>query len=255
MKFIDHLKEDYNKVKDQPTKEKLAFFWEYYKIQILCIVLAIVLLVQGVAALKNRRETVYSAALINCTLVVDESDFLDGFYEYAGIDASTSCAAFYTDMSIIAGRTQDNANTLQRIMAGIAIRDMDFITGNPEAFHQCAYNTGSMLMDLRNFLDAETLEHFSDRLYYIDGSIIDLLNAPIGEHVDPNKLTYPDPHKPETMEDPIPVGIDISDREIFQDVYYLEGTTIYIGFVPNSTRQELNHKLIEYLFLSPTEEP
>ena len=95
MKWIDRIKADYAKVKDQPRKEKLEFFWEYYKIPILCIALAIVLLVQGVVSIRTHRDTVYSAALLNCKLVVDESGFLDGFYEYAGIDPDTSCAAFY----------------------------------------------------------------------------------------------------------------------------------------------------------------
>lgn len=250
MKWIDRIKADYAKVKDQSRKEQLEFFWEYYKIPALCIILAIVLLVHGIVTFNTRRETVYSAVMLNCRLGVQEEDFLNGFYEYAGIDAEKELAAFYTDMSILDGHTQKNANTLQRIMAGIAIRDTDFIAAPPDAFHQCAYNTGNMLMDLRNFLDAETLARFSDRLYYIDGEIIKLLNAPIGEHVEPTLIKYPDPTKPELMKDPIPVGIDISDRKTFVEAYYLADTTLYIGFVPNSQRQELNHKLIDYLFPS-----
>lgn len=259
MKFIDRIKEDYNKVKGQPRKEKLEFFWEYYKIPILCIVLAAALLVQGIVALQNRKETVYSATMLNCKLVLDESGFLDGFYQYAGIDPATSCAAFYTDMSIIDGRTQDNATVLQRIMAGIAIQDTDFITGNPEAFHKCAYNTANMLMDLRNFFSAEELATFSDRLYYIDGAVMKQLNAPLGENVDSALITFPDPRKPDEMTDPIPVGIDITDRKMFCDVYYhdtylTEKATVYLGFVPNSQRMDLNHKFVEYLFLPTAEE-
>jgi len=259
MKLIDRIKEDYSKVKDLPRKEKLEFFWEYYKIPFLCIVLAVVLVVNGVVQLHNRRETVYSATMLNCKFVLDESPFLDGFYAYAGIDPSTSSAAFYSDMAIIEGRTQENSTTLQRIMAGIAVRDMDFITGNPEAFHVCAYNTGNMLMDLRTFLSAEELETFSDRFYYIDGAILAQLNAPLGEHVEPTLIKYPDPRKPDEMTDPIPVGIDISDRKVFCDVYYHdeylpEKATVYLGFVPNSQRQELNHKLLDYLFLPTADE-
>lgn len=248
MKFIDRIKEDYSKVKDHSFKEKAEFFWEYYKIPFLCVLLAIVLLVQGIITFNTQRETVYSAVMLNCRLGVEEEDFLSGFYAYAGIDEETQLAAFYTDMSIMEGRSQKNANTLQRIMAGIAIRDTDFIAGPPDAFHQCAYNTGNMLMDLRKFLDAETLEQLSDRLYYIDGAIIKLLNAPIGEHVEPSLIKYPDPLKPELMEDPIPVGIDISDRKTFVEAYYMANTKVFIGFVPNSQRQDLNHKLVDYLF-------
>lgn len=257
MKWIDHIKADYAKVKDAPRKEKIAFFWEYYKIPILCILLAVVLVVQGIFTLYNQRDTVYSAVMLNCRLGVEEDGFLSDFYQYAGIDPEKECAAFYTDMSIMEGRTQKNANTLQRIMAGIAIHDTDFIAGPADAFHHCAYNAGNMLIDLRKFLSEEELARYADRLYYIDGKIIELLNAPVGEDVQTSHIQYPDPLKPELMEDPIPVGIDITDRKTFIEAYFWtddNAIKVYLGFVPNSLRMELNHKLLDYLFLPTADE-
>jgi hypothetical protein len=258
MKWIDRIKADYAKVKDQPRKEKLEFFWEYYKIPIVCVLLAVVLVVQGIFSLANQRDTVYSAVMLNCRLGADEKDFLSDFYKYAGIDEETKQAAIYTDMTIVEGRYRDNANTLQRIMAGISIRDTDFIAAPADAFHHCAYNTGNMLIDLRKFLSEEELTRYADRLYYIDGKVLELLNAPLGEHVEPELIKYPDPLKPELMDDPIPVGINVTDRKVFMDTYYwadiLADTPVYLGFVPNSQRMELNHKLLDYLFLPTADE-
>lgn len=249
MKFIDRIKADYQKVKDKPRKEKWEFFWDYYKIPALCILLAIVLLVQGIFSAANRKETVFSAVMLNCRIGIEEDAFLKGYYDHAGIDSKTQTAAFYTDMLLVEGNNQVNTNTIQRIMAGIAVQDTDFITGTPEAFQMCAYHSGRIFVDLREFLDEETLAKLSGRLYYIDDTIIDQINAPLGEQVEPSVLDYPaDPKKPETMKKPIPVGIDVSDRTAFRDTYYLPTNTVYIGVVSNTLRPELTRLFIDYLF-------
>jgi hypothetical protein len=84
-----------------------------------------------------------------------------------------------------------------------------------------------------------------------------LLNAPVGEDVQTSHIQYPDPLKPELMEDPIPVGIDITDRKTFIEAYFWtddNAIKVYLGFVPNSLRMELNHKLLDYLFLPTADE-
>lgn len=248
MKFIKRIKEDWQKVKDLPTREKWEFFWDYYKIPVICIVLAIVLVVQGVISVSNQKEIVFSGFCINCKIGVDEKPFWNGFYETAGIDAKTQTVACYSDVQIMPGQIQLNNNTVQRIIAGCAIQDVDFIAGDPYAFQVCAYTSQHLLTDLREVLDEKTLEKHADRIYYIDESIIDLLNSPLGEQVEPNALEYPkDPNDPTTMKDPVPVGIDVSDRKDLQKAYYLEDTTIYVGAVRSTARPELTKQFMEYL--------
>ena len=87
MKFIKRIKEDWQKVKDLPTKEKWEYFWDYYKIPVICILLAIVLVVQGVASVANQKEIAFSGFCINCKIGIDEDPFWAGFYEAAGIDS------------------------------------------------------------------------------------------------------------------------------------------------------------------------
>jgi multisubunit Na+/H+ antiporter MnhB subunit len=104
-----------------------------------------------------------------------------------------------------------------------------------------------LLTDLREVLDAETLAKCADRLYYIDETIIDVLNSPLGEQVEPNVLEYPqDPKKPETMQKPVPVGIDVSDREDLQKAYYLDDT-LFVGIIKSTARPELSRQFLEYL--------
>lgn len=248
MKFTKRIKEDWQKVKDLPTKEKWEFFWDYYKIPVICILLAIVLVVQGVASVANQKQIVFSGFCINCKIGIDEKSFWPGFYETAGIDSEEQIAACYSDVQIMPGQIQLNNNTVQRIIAGCAVQDVDFIAGDPYAFQVCAYTSQQLFADLREVLDEKTLEKYAGRIYYIDESINDLLNSPLGEQVEPNALEYPkDPKNPETMKKPIPVGIDVSDREDLQKAYYLDGTTIYVGAVRSTARPELTKQFMEYL--------
>lgn len=248
MKFIDHIKEDWQKVKGLSSKEKWEFFWDYYKIPVICILLAVVLIVQGISSSANQKQVVFSGFSINCKINTDEDSFWNGFYEVAGIDAETQTAACYADMQIVTGHTQLNNETIQKIIANCAVREADFVTGDPEAFQTCAYTSQRLFTDLRDILDAETLAKHADRLYYIDAAILDLLNSPVGEQVEPNALAYPkDPKDPTTMQKPIPVGIDISDRKDFQKAYYMDGTTLYVGAIKSTARPELTKQFLEYL--------
>ena len=248
MKFIDNIKEDWQKVKDKPAKEKWEFFWDYYKIPAICILLAVVLIAQGAFSAANQKQIVFSGFAINCRISTDEAALWDGFYETAGIDGETQTAACYADVQIVEGQTQLSNNTIQRIIAGCAVQDVDFILGDAYAFQTCAYTSQRLFTDLREILDAETLKQHADKLYYIDEAVLDALNAPAGEQVEPEALEYPkDPKKPETMEKPIPVGIDVSGREDVQKAYYLEDTTVFVGAVRSTARPELTKQFLEYL--------
>lgn len=248
MKFIKRIKEDWQKVKDMPTREKWEFFWDYYKIQALCVLLVIVLIVQGIATVVNQKDIVFSGFCINCKIGIDEDPFWAGFYEAAGIDSQSQTVACYSDMQIVTGQIQLNNNTVQRIIAGCAARDTDFIFGDPYAFQVCAYTSQKLFADLRELLDEKTLEKYAGRIYYIDEAIIDQLNAPVGEQVEPDVLEYPeDPKDPESMEKPVPVGIDVSSREDLQKAYYLDGTTIFVGAARSTAHPELTKQFIEYM--------
>lgn len=247
MKLIEYIKNEHKKIMETPKNERLSYIWEYYKWYIIVFLLVVVLLVQGILSAQARKETVFSGFMLNCKILLEEEEFLQGFYDYAGIDSTKQEAAIYNDVILTDRNMKSDITAFQRIMAGVAVKDTDFIVGLPEPFRVCAYSTSSFLMDLRKFLDADTLEAYEDRLYYIDGAVLEQLKAPVGENAEVI-LEYPDPHKPELMEDPIPVGIDVSDRESIQNAYYLPDSTIYIGVVFNTTRPELTQAFIEYLW-------
>lgn len=249
MKLIENLKTSWKTIMEQPKEERFSYFWDYYKWPAIIAVVLVIALISTVFSVINRKETVFTGYILNSTATAKDEEFLQGFFDYAGLDSETQEAAIYTDMYLHAGQSQKNAEVFQRIMAGIAINDADFIVGQAEPFRMCAYNTSRIFVDLRNFLDAKTLEKYADRLYYIDGALLEKLSAPVGESVNTAGLIYPNPGKPENMEDPIPVGIAVGDREGLRASYYYDpDTVLYIGVIVNTQRPELMKQFIEYIF-------
>lgn len=248
MKISDYIKTAHANIKERPKEERFAYFLDYYKWHAVAIILVIALLVQGVVSICNRKEIVFYGILLNCMIGVDDEAFLDGFCQHANIDTATQEVAFYTDLMLKDGNSKSDITAFQRIMAGIATKETDFVVGQTESFRLCAYNTSRLFMDLREFLDADTLEKLSGKLYYVDGAIVEQLSAEVGTEIDPNLVTSADPTKPEAMKDPIPVGIDISDRQAFQSAYYFPDTVLYLGIVSNTPRPELCRQLIDYLW-------
>ena len=248
MKIVESIKQQYNTIMAQPKKERWAYFWDYYKWHIIILVAAIAVLTQMIVSTVTQKESAFTGYFLNCKINVEAGDFLQGFYDRTDIDTATSEAAFYTDLGIWENQTKSNNTVLQRIIAGASMKDADIVTGPAEAFRPCAYNTSKILCDLRQFLDEDTLNTYADRLYYIDGAVMKQLDAPVGQDVRPDLLKYPDPRNPAEMEDPIPVGIDISDRTAFMKAYYFPDTTVYLGFISNTSRPELCKQFLDYLF-------
>ena len=249
MKLIDNLKASWKTIMEQPKEERFSYFWDYYKWPAIIAVVLVIALISTIFSIANRKETVFTAYVLNSTSVPKDEEFLQDFFDYAGLDSETMEAAIYSDMYLHPGQNQKNAEVFQRIMAGIGIKEADVIIGQEDPFRICAYNTSRMFADLRNFLDAETLEMLSDRLYYIDGAIVEKLSAPVGQSVNTAGIIYPHPDKPELMEDPIPVGIAVGDREELRSAYYHSpNTVVYMGVIVNTQRSELVKQLIHYLF-------
>ncbi len=249
MKLIENLKTSWKTIMEQPKEERFSYFWDYYKWPAIIAVVLVIALISTVVSVINRKETVFTGYILNTTSTPKDEEFLQGFFDYAGLDSETMEAAIYTDMYLHPGQRQKNAEVFQRIMAGIAINDADVIVGQEEPFRMCAYNTSRIFIDLRKFLDAETLEKLSDRLYYIDGALLEKLSAPVGETVNTAGIIYPNPHKPELMEDPIPVGLAVGDREGLRSAYYYDpDTVLYMGVIVNTPRPELVKQFINYLF-------
>ena len=62
----DEVKEQQQKLKGKPFKEKWAYFWEYYKIQTIVVIAVLAFAGNLIYTFATRKDTVMEAAFVNC---------------------------------------------------------------------------------------------------------------------------------------------------------------------------------------------
>lgn len=246
MTIREYVSKQHQQMKDKTPRERWEYFLDYYKWPALAFILVIAILIQGTISLINRKDTVFSAVIVNSVAEEeDHSAFLQKYYDFAEIDPKKEEAQFYTSIAVSGGKAETDVSAFQNILAIVANKGADFISGNLEAFTVCAYNTSNMLCDLRNYVDAETLAKLEDRIFYIDDAVArqmrDAISNPTAVPV------LPDPRDPGAMQEPIPFGIDVSDCQVFTGTYYPAETEVYLGIVSNTTHPEKVLQFIDFI--------
>lgn len=247
MPLMDEFRQEREQIKNQPFKKKLDYFWTYYKWFVIIGLIAIILIVSTVKSYMNKKESaLYGAILNGYSLLSEEDSLASDFEEYAGIDTNKYSVSFNSTLTMSDQMDQSGVNATQFLMVYIAAKDLDVATMDPIRFRKYA-NSGTYL-DLRELLDAEMLDKLSDKLYYVDKSIVEEISDLESASQSTEDVAIPDPYHPENMKDPIPVGIDLSESKKFTDAYYYENNEAYLGVIVNTENRDMSLKLIQYLF-------
>lgn len=247
MKISEYINSEKEKMKGKPLKERLAYFWEYYKWYVIIAVVAVLLLTQTIVNIANTKESVMEGLLLDGTAPLDAPAIVYDFYAQEGIDPDKQEAVFNTGFSLDSSMPEVVSNTYQTIFARVGAEDLDFIMGYEYAIQRLAYGSGGMFADLRDVFSPETLASMEGCLYYIDGAVANYIDEnPMEE------IPLPDPFHPEAMEDPIPVAVDITACKEFSSVYYSPDKNVYISVVVNAPHKDLAVRYISFLFSRPS---
>ena len=214
-----------------------------YKWYVLGGIAAAVFLISIVSSFFNRTNYALYGAILNGIPFKTEETFLNDFMNYAGIDKEKYTVSFNTSLSF-----ESNAiGTAEFITVYIAARDLDVLVGEPDSFSRYAYS--NVYMDLSEALNAEMLAELSEsgRIYYIDNAVATQIEALQNTNQSAENIVFPDPFKPEEMQEPIPVGVDISSCPKFTDAYYYKEGISYLGIIANTKRGDTAIKLVEFL--------
>ena len=98
--------------------------------------------------------------------------------------------------------------------------------------------------DLSEILTADQLRAYEDMLLYVDGAVLEKMDHLSQQE---NPLQFPDPTKPEEMEDPIPVAVRVLDGSEFADVFFSNQQSIVIGIVANAPNPENAVFFVDYV--------
>ena len=165
----DEIREQRQKLKGKPFKEKWAYFWEYYRFPTLIILAVLIMGGDILYTILSQKDSAIEVALVNTYLPQDADEELlsDDFLQYAGIDSKKMQAAFYTNMTIDYEQISEMGMTnAQKLMAMVAANTLDIIISDDSYLEQGI--DGQMFLDLRTVFPADLLEQYADKLRYAD---------------------------------------------------------------------------------------
>ena len=247
MPVMDEFKEEREALKHGTPKQKLAYFWDYYKWYVIGGAAAVAFIVSMIYQMVTRKETAFYALMLNGTeynFMEDTSGNTAAFAEYTGIDEDKYQILYDTSVQI-GTEAGDDYDSSQKLMVYIAAGELDVMVSDADSLTKYAYREN--FKDLRDFLSEEQLEKYQDSFYYIDNAVVKELDAANEAYDFDYVPDYGDPHHPEEMEEPIPTGIFVNeDCPLLKD-YFFRGEDVAVSVLINTERPELASCFIDFL--------
>lgn len=251
MALMDEFKQERASVKRRTLKQKLMYFWDYYKWHTLVILVIIAFISSSVYRALTAPDMTLNGILLNTFSENTEDStttLATHFMETQNLDTSKceitlDTSLFYTTNSET-DIVMSNYEAIQVILAQSSTGELDFITGDENAMTDLAYK--EYLADLTEVLTPEQLDLYEPYLLYVDWSVVEEIELAGKNNVDSSNIELPNPNQPENMKEPIPVLIDISNSENLIEVYNYPMETLVFGVV-NTENRDMTLKFLEFI--------
>jgi len=170
------------------------------------------------------------------------------FAESVGYGDTVYEVNFDTEYSYIPGdekNAENNYKATERIVAQVEEKLLDFVAGPIDSMADIAHN--AMFIELTTYLNPEQLKLVEPYLLYVDNAVIEELDEAFENDEDTSKIKLPDPKKPEEMEEPVAVMIDMSGCEELVKIYGTADESLAFGLITSAPNEDILLKFIDYL--------
>ena len=223
MAKMDEFREEREAMKNAPLKERLAYFWEYNKLQTIIAVFAIVSIVSITVTILNKKDVLLEGMILNRFWMemegVDCDSITEDYLEYRELDGDKCDLMLNGSLNYFPGNEdtiiEENVNVLQLVAANCTARSLDFIIAEPATLHE--FNMGEYFQDLRNVLTEEQLKAYDDYLIYSE------------------------------IRADVPIMLDITGCETIEEVYAYKHDVLAIGVIANAPHTEEIISFADYL--------
>ncbi len=247
MAVMDEFKEEREALKNGTLKQKVSYFWGYYRWHVIGVIVGIIIIYTFIHGIVTQKDTVFYGAFINSWAQESSEEYLNNFAIANGIDLEEYEVYIDSTLYITDDFMEETSmSSIQKLMVYVAASEIDVLCSDYPTFTHYAY-TGTCA-DLRTILTPEQLEEYKPYLFYIDQKIADEKEAAVDAMDDTYVPVYPDPSKPEEMTTPIPVGFFVDNSKSLFDAYAFKDESIAIGVVSNSKHQKTALEFIDYVF-------
>lgn len=246
MAVMDEFREEREALKNGTFKEKLIYFWDYYKWYVIGGIGILLFAGSMIYEIATRKEVAFNAILLNASPMTEDTTYQQDFAAYAGIDLNKLDIFFDTSIRITEGSMDETSYTsTEKLMVYTAAGELDIMASDTDSFRK--YANSYTFYDLRNILSPEQLEQYEPYFYYVDLTVVDKIeeaNNNLDESFQPK---YPDPRKPEEMETPVPVGIYLNDCDKLKETFYFRGDEIVLGVYANTNHLDTTLQYIDFV--------
>ncbi|SEA15091.1 hypothetical protein SAMN02745687_01942 [Lachnospiraceae bacterium NK3A20] len=262
MALADETRQQRQKLKGKSLKEKLSYFWDYYKIHTIVVIAIAAAAISIVHSIVTNKPSVFAFTALNASIPDDAYDTMYGeITDALGIDTKEQGVTLDLQEYLTPGgdSSQYDIATRQKIFAETAAASLDVMVADQHNFD--AYAKNGTFGDLRDYLSDEQMGKYQADLYYVDMKEIekfqkemdspDFMTKPKEDPEDIVKeemldgFTMPDP---DTMEEPVPLGIVIN-KTPFNEKYSAYPSVVGIaGIMTNTVNEEYSTEFIDYLY-------
>lgn len=253
----DEIKREHLKTKDMNWKEKLGYFWYYYKIHSLVAILVIIFSVTLIRDIVNTKDFNFYGIMLNSYQL--SADKLEAaFSEYSGLDTENYECFIDTDSTLsLTSMSEFDLASSQKMIALMTTQDLDAVVFDSQVFYN--YSNNEMFMDLRQVFTTKELKEYEDNLYYIDYAVMRAaMEAEEEELITYEEAPSPTPeeiaaeaetHKhPEEMDEPIPVGVFITDSPFAKQTGAYGTQLPVFGIVASTQRLDTAKQYLDFLW-------
>lgn len=237
MSVVEEIREQQKKsLSTMSFKEKAAYFWDYYKIHALIAVAVLIFAVTIIHQITTNKDYAFYATILNAGTVQYEDTTAEKwsqeFLEYAQIDADDY--QVYIDAAISLSDSTDPqylAANQQKLMAMMQTGTIHAQIAETKTFEE--YAQFECYYALEDILSPEQIEKYRPYFYYTDAATFEQ-DGPEGTNgqntdtsdddrmpADPSTLII-NHRDPSTMEQPVAVGIILTDNPMMQEAGYYQ---------------------------------
>ena len=237
-------------MKDASFREKLSYFWDYYKWYVIGGIILIAMVVSLIRTQLNRRDSAFYVVLINFADLNAEPETLESaFLEKLGADPGEYEVNFDTTLTLHLDRLDEATNaSAQKLTVMIAAKELDYAVMGEDLFRNYAYQ--ETYKPLTDYLSAEEMAQYESegKIFYIDRARVEEYKESL-ESYEPKEFLFPDPFDPESMEDPVPMALLLDESRLLKENYICvdEGQRIFGAALINAPHEDALDLFINYI--------
>lgn len=224
MAKMDEFREEREAMKNAPLKDRIAYFWEYNKLETCIVVFSVICIVSIASTILMRKDEVLNGIALNRFWLEQEGlnceEFVNEYMEYREIDQEEYEMNLNGTLTYIAGdeegAIEENVNSSQVIATQLTAGALDFLIADEPVIQD--FDRTEYFMDLREIYTEEELAAYEDDLIYSD------------------------------RDNSIPIAIEVTESECVSEIYAVQHETLVIGLFANAPHVDEFKYFVEYIY-------